>query len=290
MSKISIELPKTDFCGGETISGAVVVDVARRVRSRGVRLLCEGYETQGWATGIGGEGGMPTRKNLFRDELELTGEGALDAGTHRFTFEYTLPPKLPGDYESHRGEAAIRYQLTAYVDRPLWVDIRTTTGLTIYEPRDEEASAASAEGQKTCQFAADQHIDVEAVIDRNLLAPGDSAKVSIKVANKSDKPVRSIRVGVEACEHINVDGEEHTHSDIVHETAFDLQVEPGAEGSHEVEYTLGEIYATILASSTIRVMHNLVVTLDVPHATDAEVRIPIVVREKPGEPSKGHGL
>jgi hypothetical protein len=290
MSKIEIVLPKTDYCGGDTIRGAVVVEVPRRIRSRGVRIGLEGYESEGFATGVG-DSGIPKKSFLFQDLLELSNDRIIPPGKHRFPFEYRLPEGLPGDYESHRGEAAIRYELFAYVDRPMWVDMRTVRGITMYEPVDASASAARAEGQKTCQFESEGSLNITAAIDKNVVAPGEQLHASLILDNKCKHDVRAVRLGVEATETVLVDGEHHQHKDIVHEADFETEVESGVQRTLELDYTVGtEIYASIRASSLVRVEHHLVVTIDVPRATDPHVHIPILVREIPGKPAKGHGV
>jgi hypothetical protein len=151
MNRITIDLPKTDYRGGESIEGVVRLEIDEPLPARGVRLVLDGHEATWTRTGTGRHvSTTAVTHSLFQEEITLSGAPKLEIaallkdvvvgifsrehfpiiakGVYEHAFSYRLPSPLPGDYESSHGDAAIRYQLRAYVDVPLRIDLEDGQG------------------------------------------------------------------------------------------------------------------------------------------------------------------
>ena len=91
-----------------------------------------------------------------------------------YAFSYDLPKALPGDYESPRGDVAIRYDLRAYVDVPFRVDIEHTERLTVYEPYEATDESASITDNKSFPMSADSQLVVKATLDKSAYKLGET--------------------------------------------------------------------------------------------------------------------
>src|SRR5512140_3244780 len=146
MNQIAIKLNGSEFTGGETISGQVLVQLDEETPTRGVRLFVKGYEKAVWREGGGKTRHTHAETRSFFDE---------------YSFTYNLPADLPGDYESGLSDSRIYYGLKAQVDLPLKRDLEAMQPLVIYER--SRASQAVAE-RRTKRFLFDSNSLVEAAV------------------------------------------------------------------------------------------------------------------------------
>jgi hypothetical protein len=153
MNHIVIETEKTDYTGGDLVNGHFTVHLDEAVPARGIRVRFHGYEKALWTSGTGKNRTTHSQtRHFFNDEVTVFGQEKLslsellaDAvsgifskdryeilqpGTYEYDFSYTLPFDLPGDFEYRRSRIA--YEINAYVDIPLKIDISATQNLTIY--------------------------------------------------------------------------------------------------------------------------------------------------------------
>ncbi len=310
MSTIRIETNQDDYTGGETIEGKVMLELDEAIPVRGVRIRFEAYERALWSPGPGrDQRNHVDTKTLFDEEKTLFGEPALPlgalvkdalkgifsrdhfevlkAGSHSYPFSFELPQSLPGDYESPGG-SAIRYELSAYLDIPLRVDISATKRLTVYEPTDAEASKPSAaDNQKSFLFESDAPLELGVALDRSDFFPGDAAHCRLTITNPSSKSIDAIGVFVRQIEDLAAEDLPHiNHYDIPVAEIADPKVPRGETVTLDVDFELPKHpYATVSQGTLVKVRYELLVNLNIPWARDLEVGVPIVLHEKPGKPS-----
>ena len=123
MNTISIRLPKTDYTGGETISGSVELTIEEALPARGVRVQFRGMEQSRWTEGSGKHRHVHSEERVLFDEEQtlwgkpplglagVLGDSAkgffsaghyevLEPGAWSLPFTFVLPQELPGDYIS----------------------------------------------------------------------------------------------------------------------------------------------------------------------------------------------
>jgi hypothetical protein len=310
MSSISIRTDKDDYTGGEVVKGAVVLELDEPIPARGVRIRFSGSERALWSAAPGrDQSNYVDLRKLFDTEETLLGKPSLafgevikdalkgifskdhyeviEAGSHDYPFSFELPKGLPGDYESPRG-SSIRYELTAYVDVPLRIDLETSKRLTVYEPAAKsDVEPAAAEDSRTFMFEASAPLELTVALDQQHFIAGETAHCRVTICNKSSKSIDGIQLLVRQIEDLVVDG-------IAHENCFDV---PAAQvGDREiargepVEIDLDvqlpkQLYASIASGTLVKLRYQWVVKLDIPWARDLEVGVPIVLHEKAGMPS-----
>lgn len=311
MSEISIELDKTDVCAGETIRGKVVLQVVDAIPSRGVRLKLEGCETSIRHTGLGRSTARHQETAVwFSDELTLAGSPReeigstladavktlfsrdryplIEPGTYEYPFEYTLPDHLPGDYESTRGDVAIRYELRAYVDIPLRVDIEASRLLTVYETlrHADDADSASVAVDKQCLVPRGGHVLLKADIDRHAYKLGDDVRIRLDIDNQCNQLVDGAIVSLKQVETVQVHGESETREVVLaSETFANCKAAPHEHEKHEIAYkVLPELYPSIEEGRLVKVDYAIHIELEVDLAVNPIVEIPVRLYEDPGRP------
>ena len=305
MSKIEIELDQVDYAGGDEVTGRVVLDLDEPIPSRGIRARFEGYERAYWVRGYGKNGSPNWETRPFFDEEKTlhghpplsTTEVIQDAirgifskdnyeiltvGKHAFPFSFQLPDALPGDYESPKA-STIRYEITAYVDIPLKVDLKTSRRLTIYESYDREALApVEAEASKTFLLDDDAPLDVTLRLDRNMYHPGDELEAFVCIQNSSSRKLEKLCLEIVQIEELQAQNltEEERYEMLLVEHEAPVVAE-GEEKELSIKATLpNDLYATITSGELVRVSYALVLRVGVAWGGDLSVELPIVLLEE----------
>lgn len=310
MNEVTIKTDKSDYTGGETVKGNLIVHLDDALPVRGVRLQCRGCERAHWMNGTGRDQSDTLETEVYFDsEQTVFGKPALafgelvkdalsgifskknyeilDQGTHEFAFRLELPPDLPGDYESP-GRSFIRYELIATVDVPLRIDLTATKRLTIYEKAAAEPDQPVAkESSKSFLFDPDAPLELTVGLERSTFLPGDRTSCDITICNKSTKSIDAINVLVRQIEELAAGGEHKTNRyDLPIADFMEFERKRGEPVKLSFDITMPRnVYATITSSKLVQVRYELVVNLDIPWALDLEAAIPIVFREIAGKPS-----
>lgn len=310
MSKIDIELDKADFTGGDEVTGRVVLSLDEPVPARGIRAHFEGYERAHWVRGYG-KNGSPSweTRTFFDEEQTLHGQPPLsstavikdairglfsrdeyeilEVGTHTYPFSFRLPEDLPGDYESPKA-STIRYEITAYVDIPLRIDLRTSRRLTIYESYDrDKVLPVHAEASKSFLLHDDAQLDVSLRLDRNMFHPGDPVRVVAEVRNGSPKRLERLRLILVQIEDLRA--QERSTQDRFEMPLAEVEA-PHQEKNEAREVIItgtipDDLYASIASSELVRLSYALLLRVDVAWGADLSVELPIVLLEEAGMPS-----
>ncbi len=310
MSHICIETEKTDYTGGEVIKGRCFLQLEDVIPARGIRIKFHGYECSYWKTGSGKHRKTHSEtRHFFNDEKTLFGQPALkmgevlaDAvkgmfskeqyeilqpGKYEYDFSYQLPPNLPGDFESG-GSSKIAYEITAYVDIPLRLDISTTKKLTVYETYARgEVKPISANSSKTFLFDSDNPLELAVTIDRNMALPGEKINSVLEVANRSQKKITAITVSIQQIVELKAHKSTTKHTSPIQLVTLEKPSIPWVQPTtFDMELTLpDDLYCTITTSEIVRIHYKLEFTLDVPWAVDLSVTLPITILEQAGMPT-----
>ncbi len=310
MSNIMIETEKTDYTGGEVVKGRCALHLDEAIPARGIRIKFHGYEHAHWSTGSGkNRRTYSETRHFFEDEETFFGQPPLSMtavladvvkgifskdqyeilqpGTYEYEFAYQLSPNLPGDFESG-GASKIAYEITAYIDMPLKLDISTTNKLTIYETYDRgENKPISANNNKTFLLAADNPLDMSVAIDRNMAFPGEKVYGAIEVTNRSKKNINAITVSLNQIVELKAGRASTTHTSPTQLVKFENPSIPWGEPvKYDLDLTLpDDLYCTIETSQLVHVHYEFDFNLDVPWARDLNVKIPLTILEEAGMPA-----
>ncbi|XP_078590355.1 arrestin domain-containing protein 3-like [Branchiostoma floridae x Branchiostoma japonicum] len=201
------------FEPGEFVKGHVVVDLAEKIKIKGVWLLFHGQSEVEWEHGSTDDDSITYKsvETYFKQELTLFGtareqssqgkDAVLPAGRHVFPFQYQLPAEgLPCPFEGEHGY--VRYIIEATIDRP-WKLFRTMkTSFTVLEKEDENSRedfisthppdlcrATTTPGCLCCESGP---VELQVQPDRTIYRPGDVIVIRGTVTNNSNVDVTSV--------------------------------------------------------------------------------------------------
>ena len=310
MNAINLKLNKQNYTAGDSVEGEVSIELDEATPFRGVRVRLHGYEEACWTTGSGKSRHTHSEKLVyFKEELTLFGRpplplpqlaadslqgffakdryDRLDGGTHRYRFSYQLPPVLPGWYESNASRSEIKYEVVAYVDLPLKLDLRATQPLAVYErPGTSTPEPVIATKQKSFLFDSRSSIEASFHLDKNTFFPGERLSGWLDVANRSPKPVKAARIELQQVERLRAHSATHESVETVCSAAYpQCAVSPQAQERLPIEFQIPQdVHASIQQSTLVRVEHQLRVVLEIPWAVDLKVIAPIVLLDSAGIP------
>ncbi len=305
MHQISISLDKTDYTGGDTVTGKLVLTLEQPILVRGVRLRFHGYERAFWTSGV--ERGGPAlaeTKDYFDDELTVFGEpsmgleqtmadaikglfsnehySTLDAGLHEYAFQYQLPADLPPDFDAGT-PTEIAYTITGFADIPLRIDLSCTRRLTIYQShREDDIHPVSTTADKSFMLS-DGEVSVGGTVDRNIFFPGDTVSGTATIGNDTDKAVDALIVSLRRTVEMQAGGLTHERTSQVELLRLE---HPETAAAIPIETALPDrVYCSVTTGALVNVRYDIVFHLDIPWAIDLEATAPITVVERAGVPS-----
>jgi len=305
-NKIQVHVPRYKYFGGEVINGVVELTVKSELKSRGIRMVFAAFEYTYWKTGSGKHKHTHTEKRIFLTHrfdfagtprhLRHTPEGQTDVvnpGVYHWPFSVLLPLNIPPSIELPQG--AIRYHFTAYVDIPMAFDLKHVAAVNVggelfsREIYTLPAPPLTLEDHKTFLFASGK-MSMTATIPKTNLFAGEVIPIKLHVQNDSTKNVDAIKVQLVA--HIKYYAHRSTESSIQRPDAWKVtiphQIPEKQTVDFEIPFTLPHIFPSINKPYTQGVAwevkllfleYKLIVRLDVPWASDAEVAFPIHVME-----------
>lgn len=309
MNTISILLPKTDYTGGETISGSVELTIEEALPARGVRVQFRGMEQSHWTEGSGKHRHVHSEERVLFDEeqtlwgrpplglAELLADSAkgffsaghyevLEPGAWSLPFTFVLPQELPGDYIS-MAKSTIEYEVRAWVDIPLKVDLKTKQSLTIYEAyRGGEPAPVMVQDAKRFLFDSAGALDLSVALERQLFFVGETIQCRLHIQNASSKRVEKAILSLKQTEYLRAgDTGTEKECDLGSQEFPEAAVPAGGQGSFVLPFQVpADLYPTVSAGTLIKVRYELKVQLDIPWARDLELLAPILLLERVGVP------
>jgi len=318
---LQIHLNKTDFTGGEVVTGELELKVDAPIPVRGIRVLLHGYEQSYWGRGSGrvrssGTGRVRTThsqtRDLFNEEITLFGDPPLDTaalisdsftglfssghyhtlepGSYSYSFSFTLPEDLPGDYEDSTDRSKIRYLVKGYLDIPLKIDIEQTVQLTIHETHDPAASQPVSVSSEKTLFEAGTSVKMKADMEKNVFLTGEILDCRLMVDNQSGKEIQAVTVTLQKAETLSAQGASTVNIEEVHTKRYDqISIATGDSTDLNLQFELpGDVYPSIVSSELVQVEYRLCCALeipwasgfDIPWAMDLDVEVPIVLIEE----------
>jgi hypothetical protein len=139
--KIEIILPKTNYSGGETIKGKLVLTLNQPKKAKGLRVELVARQKQKQRSHSAKGGDIITEVDVFRFPSQLKGEG--DFSSSEYEFELKVPD-VPGASPAPKLELIpgvlsigapsgypMMWRVTASLDLPMSLDITKTVPITV---------------------------------------------------------------------------------------------------------------------------------------------------------------
>lgn len=205
---IQFKDPMASFKPGDVLAGSVHLELSQELKMRGVKLFLQGISrvalkeersyTKGSSTNV-------LRKNVdvYLDEPIMVCPGVegntMKAGRYDWPFNLRLPPFLPSSFEGQYGR--VQYWAKAVIDRPWKGDTDFTRNFTVLGQLDlntEEDARKPIEG--IADTVAGQlcfrsgPITGQIVLPQRGYVSGQCIPFTVRVQNKSKRPIRNVRV------------------------------------------------------------------------------------------------
>ncbi|XP_035695911.1 arrestin domain-containing protein A-like [Branchiostoma floridae] len=216
MNELVLRTNKGQYVGGETVYGAVYLQIDRVTSGTGVKLKFHGYEDFYYEergsqrySGTGEFSVMRGRKEHFDVEVPIyTSTDPIPLGCYVFPFQYELPADLPATFHCKGPlyEATIKYEVKACVigkesnlkvSQPLIIREVVEPSLLKDAVRYEDQSEVLKCG---CYRQGD--ISIVASLDKTEYTVGDTGTVSVDISNSTSVKIRNIRVNMKRVVHL----------------------------------------------------------------------------------------
>ncbi|XP_061098469.1 arrestin domain-containing protein 2-like isoform X2 [Conger conger] len=289
------------YCGGEALSGLVVLELNREVRVRSLKLQGRGMATAHWLENR--SVGMNTayndytsketyfrkRMHLIRDNGDVT---VLQAGRHEFPFSFQLPEEtLVTSFEGKHG--SVRYWVVVKLHRP-WSTVRKIKKeFTVIQPIDINTPALLAPQAGTKDKMARVwyrnfgQVSVTAKIDRKGYTPGEVIPVFAEFENSTSRAVVP-RACLTQVQTFIARGTSKQKRSVVTELCGGVVLPRSRESWHGHALSIPPVGPSILHCRIIRVEYILLVTVDLPGVSKLSLELPLVMGTIPLHPFRSH--
>ena len=223
--------------------------------------------------------------------IQLWGNGRdsqeIAPGRYEFPFKFQLPSNLvlPTSFESSTG--FIRYSLTATIKRSWKFNHTAKRAITINEivdintPQLSVPLSSSHEKMLCCFCCASGPISLSVTTDRSGYCPGESIAITTEVDNHSNRRITAVRAALKQIVAYYAQGSSH-HDHKVIQRIEGPEIEPGATSNWNNEpLPIPPTAPCISSCHIIQLSYVLIVTLDIPWATDLHIEIPITIGNVP---------
>ncbi|XP_065656475.1 arrestin domain-containing protein 3-like isoform X2 [Hydra vulgaris] len=182
------------FHPGQTVSGSVVMALTKPMKMKGIKLTVQGKawcfwsETHAELTTYyqGSESLLGVQVWIHGNSTKFTNE----AGRFSYPFNFVLPLTLPSSFEGSHG--FIRYHISAEIDKPWKVNLKTTTAFGVHELIDTNLPiynsvrpSGSTHKNVGCCCCTSGPLELTVSIDRRAYCPGEHILITAKVQNNT---------------------------------------------------------------------------------------------------------
>lgn len=283
MKNLSIYVPRNTYIPGETLTGTTTLQIDKELDLRRFWVELVGYERTRVHHHHGKHSHTHIETNTFVYKTkDVWSAGKAKPGTHKFDFEFDIPPDTLPSYSGTNGK--IIYQVNSRVDVPLWFDVKdhrfinVVPGRSTYgdKPVDLNVGYPSGHGPG---MEIPSNYDQEGFflnLPRSVYRPGEAVAGTIWVNNPRRKKIRKIDVDIKGVEWVSAQG--HTRERTVESQALDIPLEEGMEGTGiPFQVQLPREARTTFLGHLIRFRWEIRVNLDVAWAFDTSAKAYIYV-------------
>uniref|UniRef100_A0A3B3SHW8 Arrestin domain-containing protein 3-like n=2 Tax=Paramormyrops kingsleyae TaxID=1676925 RepID=A0A3B3SHW8_9TELE len=282
------------FSSGDMLSGRVLLVLSKETKIEGLRVKMKGKAEVQWSERHGDKTRYySSKEKYFKLEQLVTGQekgngnDVLAAGSHVFPFTFQIPQgNMPSSFKGDHGK--VEYKLEAKLSRSWRLPSNTASAFTfVSRPEMGVAQLMSPQhgtATKKMSLFTSGNAAINVNIERTAYWSGEELKVTVDVQNSSSRNLAP-KVAVDQIQSFSVQGKNKvcTHRILKHVG------EPIPANMPQTLTLMLKLPPNLLASlhncGIIRVEYFLKVYLDVPLASDPEVKLPLVIL--PAELSRG---
>ncbi|KAL6465486.1 hypothetical protein MHYP_G00256190 [Metynnis hypsauchen] len=287
------------FTSGDLVQGRVFLEVAKEAKINYLYIKCKGDADVSWTEGSGDDKDTYHAheryfklKQVFIEDpskpakkepnvIITTGEtygNVVRPGRHVFPFIFQLPSgNMPRSFKAPSG--SVMYILEVRLGRS-WKMDRTAKIEINFVPRIDAGvnlmSPQSAAIDKKMKLFTSGSASMRATIDRMSYMQGDVIRVSTSVENSSSRQLK-LKYKLEQIQGFYAQG----HSTHSYKTIFKVVGDPVPTGSKQIVNTdlkiPSNLELTLANCSIIKLEYILKVYLDVPYASDPEIKFPVII-------------
>ncbi|XP_066512563.1 arrestin domain-containing protein 3-like [Hoplias malabaricus] len=301
---------RNTFTNGDLLQGRVILEVSKEVKIDCFYIKCKGDADVRWTednlneskTYHSHERYFKLKQFFIRDpskpakvkpnDIITAGEtygNVVRPGRHVYSFSFQLPHRnMPPSFKGSHG--SIKYILEVRLDRSWRLDHTAKAEINFVPRIDAGVSLMNPQsgniGKKMKLFTSGS-VSVQATIDRMGYFRGDVIRVSTNVDNSSSRELK-LKYKLEQKQMFYVQG----HSKNSSKTIFKVVGDPIPTGSKQtVKKALRippDLELTVATCSIIKLEYILKVYLDVPFASDPEIKFQVFILPagQPGQRNK----
>lgn len=194
---------------GQSVIGAVCVQLSDSTKLTGLRLKLNGRAKVHWTESSGSSKNRSTKtyraeEIYIKEEVYLYGSSGgessqLTAGTHRYPFTFSLPATLPSSFEGVHG--SVRYTAEASMERPWKFDHTTRSAFTVIslvdlnlEPQQfKEPCELTSDKEVSCCCWKGGSVSAAVTLNKRCYVPGETIFFNARVNNSSTDDVTATR-------------------------------------------------------------------------------------------------
>ncbi|KAK7934044.1 hypothetical protein WMY93_004940 [Mugilogobius chulae] len=286
VAKFSLSFDKINdfgtFSEGDTIRGKISLRLHRAIKVLSLSVKAKGDVTTKW-TGRDEQQGEVTHTKHYRlfkkkQFLKLK-ETALFPGSHSFSFNIQIlfDKYLPSSFSGEH--ASIQYQLEAKLCRRTKKACTFQKAFTFWSKSVPQSAlfvpqTASTKAEITTYKGG--YVEIEAWLERNTFAPGETVKVVAKITNTSNHIVKA---GYELTLNVDYSARSSPSQSTTLQTGSGRLVRPQSEHEEEWRICLSpETPLTLHDCKWIKSQYNLQVALQVlVHEAAPKINFPLFI-------------
>ncbi|KAM9101300.1 arrestin domain-containing protein 2 isoform X1 [Sarcophilus harrisii] len=290
--------PEPAFCGGQAVSGTVLLELAAPARVRALHLRALGCARVHW-TESRSAGSSTAYTQSYSEQVELVNHHdvllapdsgdttTLQPGRHEFPFSFQLPTTLVTSFEGKHG--SVRYCVKAKLHRPWGTAKRARKEFTVIEPIDINTPALLApqagvkEKIARAWYCNRGPVSITAKIDRKGYTPGEVIPIFAEIDNGTSRPVVPKAAIIQTQTFVARGARKEKRSVVA-----SIVGEPVAAGKRELwqgrALKIPPMGPSILQCRVLRVDYTLKVCVDIPGTSKLLLELPLVIGTIPLHP------
>ncbi|XP_066558078.1 arrestin domain-containing protein 4 [Amia ocellicauda] len=299
---------KGGYCGGETVSGHVLLDVSAPLRMRAISVVARGCARVSWSEGPGspispihsartpawqcpssshGVGGELQYLHAAQTLREATGSGnqegfiSLPAGKHEFPFSFQLPQgPLVTSFSGKNG--SVHYWVTAVLQRPSTQDQCVHREFPVISHIDVNSPAllcpisTNKEMMVGCWCFTSGPISLSAKIDRKGYCNGEAIPIYAEIENCSSRLIVP-KAAIYQTQTCLTNGKTKTFKQEVASVRGNHIASGTTDTWNGKTLKIPPVSASILNCSILRVEYCLAIMVQIPGAKKLRVELPLVI-------------
>ncbi|XP_047674257.1 arrestin domain-containing protein 3-like [Tachysurus fulvidraco] len=286
------------FTNGDVINGRVSFEVTKEVTIGSLYIKCKGEAKVSWSerrndrhrTYSANERYFKLKQYFIKDPSKkgtedpgvilTSGEiysNVVKPGNHVYPFSFQLPHgNFPASFDGCHG--SVKYILEVTVDRS-WKMGRTEKKEILFVPRSSGVNLMSPQSgsvNKKMKLFSSGSTSVNATIDKMGYMQGEVMKVTSDINNSSSRDLK-LKYSLEQIQSFF----SQSHSNHSYRTIFKIVGDPIPSGSKQTvnkDLTLpANLNLSIMHCRIMKVEYIFKVYLDVPYASDPEIKFPVTI-------------